>query len=343
MPFVTIERNGERRVIFIDGNRGAGGGGGAAGGGSGSIRAGRAVVSRSSSRAKAKADLAKAETEKGIAAGHATVVKSGSKAGGGGGGSSGSGIKAGNASVVASGLKTPVNETRISQTQPVQTQAAAPTAKSYQGKIVVKSGSSEQKILAMAKAQGLKINSLHDLVSAAVPNHQLFPNVEVHHEGGKIMVNASTKGGLNHANRVFENGNLKNESFQLVKELQGKGAGSDFFHQQVLNSEKIGVKEIHTVAERYDNPANPTNGYYTWARLGYNGNIPDPVYAKMGYDQRDALPNKKVSDLMATEAGRQFWKEYGVTTKMSFDPKAGSTNRMILDKYMQERAKKNAG
>lgn len=112
----------------------------------------------------------------------------------------------------------------------------------------------------------------------------------------------------------------------------GKGLGTKVFGRQVEQAARLGVSKIETTAARSDT----FNGYYTWARLGYDGNIPARVSSKLPAGMKKAT---RVSDLMKTEAGRAFWKANGVQMEMSFDLKPGSTSRRTLNDYVKSKGR----
>lgn len=142
------------------------------------------------------------------------------------------------------------------------------------------------------------------------------------------------------ANRKFVMGSdgkpyIENESFYLPKKLQGQGIGTQVFARQVENASAMGVDNIRTVAARGED----TNGYYTWARLGYDGEISDGIRAKAPEAFAGA---KRVSDLMRTKEGRDAWKEHGDTMSMKFDLNENSQSRRVLAAYLKEKGMKGA-
>jgi len=115
-----------------------------------------------------------------------------------------------------------------------------------------------------------------------------------------------------------------NESIEIGSKYRGSGIGADIFSQQVQEASAAGFSKIKTDASRQPG----YNGYYTWARLGYDGPIPKSV--------RDKFPGvSRVSELMRTPEGRSAWKEHGDTFAGEFDLKPGSQSRRVLDAYMK--------
>lgn len=125
-----------------------------------------------------------------------------------------------------------------------------------------------------------------------------------------------------------------NEGFHMSGET-GTGLGTQIFYSQVQAASQSGYKSISTEAVRADK----SNGYYTWARLGYEGNVP---YA--GFKLREAakaagketnVKEIKVSEMMKTAEGRSWWKENGSSFSGTFDLNPNSQSRKVLDAYVQ--------
>jgi hypothetical protein len=113
-------------------------------------------------------------------------------------------------------------------------------------------------------------------------------------------------------------------------ENTGTGAGLKIFASQVENATKLGFSSIRNEAAR----SSTYNGYYTWARLGYN--------AKLGHAIRDRLPSnlkgaRSIHALFKTEAGRSWWKENGTSLNMRFNLNPGSRSQRVLAAYLKEK------
>jgi HK97 family phage portal protein len=115
---------------------------------------------------------------------------------------------------------------------------------------------------------------------------------------------------------------VENEHFYMPKDQTGTGLGTKVFASQVDKAAKMGFKRIDTIGGRSEE----MNGYYTWPRLGYDGMVKGP----------DGQPTR-LTDLMRTKEGRDYWKQNGVQMKMSFDLSENSRSRKILDAYVKER------
>lgn len=151
---------------------------------------------------------------------------------------------------------------------------------------------------------------------------------------GKLVVTMEG-GGVGEAYRTIQRtkGGVVIHNNLFFAEASGGGVGIRVFGKQVAQAARLGVSRIETNAARGPD----MNGYYTWARFGYDAPLPSHY--------RPDLPpglkgSKRVSDLMQTEAGQKWWKTHGDTIDMTFDLKAGSTSRKTLDKYLKSKGLK---
>ena len=121
-----------------------------------------------------------------------------------------------------------------------------------------------------------------------------------------------------------------------------KGQGARIFEEQVNSLQMAGVDRIETLAA--GDASDPTyNGYYTWARFGYDGRIIDDVMDAMSSEMRQAMKGKNnVQSLMALPGGKEFWKKHGSTFAGKFDLKEGSESLKIMRAYMEERKQRKA-
>lgn len=124
----------------------------------------------------------------------------------------------------------------------------------------------------------------------------------------------------------------KNGSIELDKNQQGKGLGSSIFTTQVKNLSESGFKAIRCTAERDDEMG--WNGYYTWARLGYDGAIPERVLNKL---PPELAGTKRVQELMGKPGGKEWWKKNGDSFAAEFDLAKDSRSMQIMNAYMAER------
>lgn len=142
---------------------------------------------------------------------------------------------------------------------------------------------------------------------------------------------------------------MKNEWFGLEDHAQrGRGLGARIFARQVDGVAKFAIQRIQTQAVRQDDNVfadhrDSINGYYTWARLGYNATLrlPDkrklldsgsPALAALGAQNTVTL-----HELFDMPGGREHWYEHGGTIDMRFDPTPNSPHRQRLDEYLYKK------
>ncbi|MBN2021212.1 MAG: hypothetical protein JW809_00320 [Pirellulales bacterium] len=112
---------------------------------------------------------------------------------------------------------------------------------------------------------------------------------------------------------------------------RGQGLGLRIFARQVRAATDLGVGWIRTLAGRRKDE----NGYYTWPRFGFDSPLPGHV--------RRGLPAacqfaRCVLDVMATQTGRVWWRERGVSLPLAFDLAPASRCQLALARYVLQRA-----
>jgi GNAT superfamily N-acetyltransferase len=139
--------------------------------------------------------------------------------------------------------------------------------------------------------------------------------------------------------RIIAPDHIKNDSFFINEGSQGKGLGTKIFKEQVDAAAKMGFKYIATNAG--GEPGEDMNGYYTWPRLGYDADLKDVDGGYLTKEAQKVVPEaSKISDLMRTQEGREWWKANGTEFRAQFDLSEGSQSRKVLDEYVKAKARK---
>jgi GNAT superfamily N-acetyltransferase len=128
---------------------------------------------------------------------------------------------------------------------------------------------------------------------------------------------------------------ISNEVFVVEESHQGKGIATRVIGRQIEQASKLGVSTIHIHAAGSKNDPK-WNGYSTWPKFGYDGDINDDVKIAVRSGRIPKPPGddpKRVSDLMKSEAGRKWWDNYGSAQDMEFDLTEGSYSRRVWDAY----------
>lgn len=171
--------------------------------------------------------------------------------------------------------------------------------------------------------------------------------------GSKVRVSKAGHGSLRveiehplySADRVLkQDGSIYNAYFEAT--TKGRGIGLEAFKQQVDSASRLGFEKIETSAA--GNKEDDFNGYYTWPRLGYDGQLRSRH--KDGLELASAEGKSwvtgletKVSDLMKTKGGREWWKENGDGFDATFNLTKGSQSRKVLATYVKEKRKQESG
>lgn len=127
---------------------------------------------------------------------------------------------------------------------------------------------------------------------------------------------------------------IRNESQDIDKSVQGQGIGTKNLLLQSRAAADAGFNFILTKAAGYGNGGKwptDTNGYYTWARLGF---IPAGNDGTVGARGKSGI---NLTKLMASPEGRAWWKKWGTSFTGRFDLREGSISRRVLEGYAKER------
>jgi hypothetical protein len=133
---------------------------------------------------------------------------------------------------------------------------------------------------------------------------------------------------------------LTNEEFSVKPGVKtGSGIGGKVFGRQVDYAKRIGVDRIELYAagdyESSQRTRGGKNGYYTWPRFGCDADIPPVHRAKLPAELAGAT---RLSDLMQTEAGREWWLKNGGPFDATFDLADDSLSMRIWSDYVAKKA-----
>lgn len=132
---------------------------------------------------------------------------------------------------------------------------------------------------------------------------------------------------------------MNNESFYVSEDMRGQGLGAHIFGDQISTDSTLGIDHIWVAAA--GNPVSAAvggeNGFYTWARFGYQADLADLADEGLDLDAlHEAFPGvDTLQDLMLQPGGPEWWRENGVSFRGTFDLTEGSTSRQMLDGYLQ--------
>jgi hypothetical protein len=120
---------------------------------------------------------------------------------------------------------------------------------------------------------------------------------------------------------------ILNEHLQ-VRDDAPPGIATRMLAHLVREASRRGVRYIQ--AEAAGGPGSTFNGYYTWARLGFEGRLPPAAKTRL---PKHLAAAEYVLDLMALDGGREWWKAHGRTYEGTFDLTSGSRSLTVLRDY----------
>lgn len=116
--------------------------------------------------------------------------------------------------------------------------------------------------------------------------------------------------------------------------LKGEGVGTNAFLNQVMEARKQGFTLLEVHAAGY--LGSKYNGYYTWARLGYQMD-PYNHAAFLQWAKQRKLSVKSVNELVSTKAGADLWKKEGFGWQGYFNLQDGSENMKLLEGLLKSK------
>ena len=99
----------------------------------------------------------------------------------------------------------------------------------------------------------------------------------------------------------------------------------------VTEARNQGYTRIDTLA--IGSPESKNNGYYTWARFGFDGKIDDTMKKKVY--QELGVEAETVQDIIASPNGLEWWRKNGSDIELSFDLSDKSESMKMWKKYKE--------
>ncbi len=129
------------------------------------------------------------------------------------------------------------------------------------------------------------------------------------------------------------------DSLEVKWSERGQGVGGEVFDRMVDQAQRSGINRIETSAVRLDATLSSDDekiGYKVWPKLGYDGDIPEDVL------KTSSLPSSlqgstRLSDLMKTGEGRQWWEEHGDSVRLQFDMASDSLSMNVWNASRKKR------
>jgi hypothetical protein len=158
----------------------------------------------------------------------------------------------------------------------------------------------------------------------------------------------------------IENGKvvIYNKEFELSKDQRGKGAAVRMLAREVAWAQKYDIGNIRTTAAG-DGLLRPSRlhqrpgasltersvteytGVVVWPNLGFDSRLDRDFspYIKFGkFPTPDSVKSAtKISDIVRTEEGQEWWNNHGTAHNVVFDPKPGSLSTRVLAKVAERK------
>ena len=135
------------------------------------------------------------------------------------------------------------------------------------------------------------------------------------------------------------------DAFFAKEGAKGSGIGTEVFSRQVENAKEADVAyiECHAAKANPNDLKNPHNGFYTWARFGFDQDLDELEDDRLQAKIEKAYPAARtVGDLMAAgPAWRDWWKKNGddlFHAKFQLKEPPPSRSLQVLEAYQEERA-----
>ncbi len=126
------------------------------------------------------------------------------------------------------------------------------------------------------------------------------------------------------------------DDFRILRHrYQRNGIGFELFKDLVMEVRKSRITGIQTRTDRDIDPVS----YYALPRYGFDASLSEKIREILPPDFRTA---RRISDLIETSSGRDWWRKNGVGGDLFFSLTAGSRSLRIFDNYSRERDQRGA-
>lgn len=131
-----------------------------------------------------------------------------------------------------------------------------------------------------------------------------------------------------------------NRKFRIHTDYWGQDLAGRSIAIQARAAHRIGVGRILTHAVGNFHTANHVeveerwSGYWVWPRIGFDADIPAAIRPRLSAAFQGC---RRLSELVATEAGEREWYLHGDSVHVEFDLTAGSSSWRTLERYTTKR------
>lgn len=133
---------------------------------------------------------------------------------------------------------------------------------------------------------------------------------------------------------------LKNAVLVLAKDSTDEGIGPRCVIHEIHEAKSLagsGILITHIEVSAVGDYSsfvledNPLRGYYVWATMGFDGDVPPGVTMRLSEEYKSC---KRIVELVSSENGRDEWRRCGESVDLAFDLKDDSPSWSQLDTYM---------
>lgn len=131
-----------------------------------------------------------------------------------------------------------------------------------------------------------------------------------------------------------------NAKLRLQPDYWGRDLGVRSIALQARAAQALGVGHLATFAVGdFSTASNPRkedrwSGYIVWPKIGFDADIPADMLHRLPAAQAAA---RRLSDLMASSEGQDWWLRNGSDIAVRFDLASGSVSWRLLERYTSER------
>ena len=147
--------------------------------------------------------------------------------------------------------------------------------------------------------------------------------------------------------RTIRKDSIHMDLFMLNNAFKGQNIAPRMLYQSAVMAHKMGIPSIETHAAG-NAKSSMFNGYYTWARCGYDYELEPEHKRNLERSVAEGLCTQAewnntfskythVSQFMTTKQGRDMWKQHGSDLyHAQFDTRPGSKSMKVLKAYLRE-------
>lgn len=182
---------------------------------------------------------------------------------------------------------------------------------------------------------------------AAIPNQSLIQELDFHwHENNELVIRVHAQNQYWGVETQQEFIFFEQEPSLFIDSLHldptGQQIGTRIFAHQVNKAARLGFQRIELFAVR----GREANGYYTWARLGFDATFDSPQLENIrtnfaehtGFELPDSIFT--LHDLLfgfEDNLGMDFWRVHGFSMDMIFNLSSEANSMLVLNDYLDQK------